>query len=295
MSQSTLAMPRRGSALLAALLVATVAAVIWNLKPDIHLVAYNVIGLGCASALVVAFSELAVRERTARVEIERLNLSLQQANAELAKHTLQAEELAALAERNRLAREIHDGLGHYLTVIHVQLEAARAIFDRDRVRALDAVAKASRLTQEGLQDVRQSVAALRAPPALRRSLTEAMTRLAEESRSAGLDVDLAISGVVVPAPPAVELAVFRAAQEGLTNARRHAHAATARLGLAYEKSAIRLTVTDEGRGASIERASGFGLAGLKERMQLLGGEVRIETSPGEGFALCVRVPIAGTV
>ena len=98
---------------------------------------------------VVVFTQIAVREREARAEVERLAAELTEANRKLREYADQVEELATARERNRLAREIHDSLGHYLTVVNVQIEAARAVID-DRDRALDVLRKAQLLTHEGL-------------------------------------------------------------------------------------------------------------------------------------------------
>ena len=126
-----------------------------------------------AIVFVIIFTEITLREQRARAEVERLAKELSDANTKLREYATQVEELATTKERNRLAREIHDGLGHYLTAINMQIEAARAVIDTDRTRALDALGKAQALTKEGLTEVRRSVAALRASPIENRPLREA--------------------------------------------------------------------------------------------------------------------------
>ncbi len=239
---------------------------------------------------VVIFVRLALREQNARMEVERLAAELAEANRKLREYAAQAEELAIARERNRLAREIHDSLGHYLTVIHVQIEAARAVMENDRQRALEALSKAQSLVHEGLAEVRRSVAALRASPTESRSLPEAVAMLVEECRAAGILAELAVHGEPRPLSPQAELTLYRAAQEGLTNVRKHAHASRAGVTLDYrEPGAVRLVVQDNGVGND-KTDGGFGLLGLRERASLLGGEVRIVTAPGQGFTLEVRLP-----
>src|SRR6185369_12887105 len=119
-------------------------------------------------------------------ERARGRTALAEANQQLRDHAAQVEELASTKERNRLAREIHDSLGHYLTVVNVQIGAAQAILEQDRPRALDHLSKAQALTQEGLAEVRHSVAALRASPTESGPLPEALAKLAEQWNAAGL-------------------------------------------------------------------------------------------------------------
>jgi signal transduction histidine kinase len=248
------------------------------------------LGFGMAALFTLAFTQITVSAEKARGEVERLAAELSEANGKLREYAMQAEELAATRERNRMAREIHDSLGHCLTVVHVQLEAARTTFDRDPAQALDALGKAQKVAQAGLQDIRRSVAALRVSPLHNRSLADAIGQLASENQAAGLTTEVAVLGQARTLSPAVELTLYRAAQEGLTNCRKHSQANSARVLLDFQKGEIvRLVVSDKGVGAS-DTPQGFGLLGLRERAQLLGGQVRVQTAPGQGFALEVEVP-----
>jgi len=239
---------------------------------------------------VVWVTEVALREESARAQVERLAVELRDANEKLRQYAVQAEELATIHERNRLAREIHDGLGHYLTAISMQLQAARAVWESDPARAADALGKAETLTREALADVRRSVAALRATPAEDRPLPEALAPLIDESRAAGISTELAVNGAPRPLSPQAGIALYRAAQEGLTNVRKHARASRVDLILDYgDVSSVRLIVRDDGVGAQ-QTNGGFGLIGLRERVHYLGGELCIHTTDGQGFALEVRVP-----
>jgi len=221
------------------------------------------------------------------IRAERARAALDEANHALRAYATQSEELATARERNRIAREIHDGLGHYLTTIHMQIQAARSILASDRARAEQTLAKAQQLAHEALGDVRRSVRSLRAE---RQPLPAALAALAQASDDAGLATTLTVLGDARPLDPQEEQALYRAAQEGLTNARKHAQAARATLTLDFSNTKlVRLTVADDGCGAT-RTDGGFGLIGLRERVQLVGGSLTLQTAPGAGLALSVEVP-----
>jgi signal transduction histidine kinase len=245
--------------------------------------------VGTAVFFVAVFAQLRLNEQHARERAERLMLELENANAQLAVYATQAEELAMTQERNRLAREIHDNLGHHLTVVNVQIEAAKAVFDSDPHRAVDAINKAQELAQKGLNRVRESVAALRESPVSNRPLSEAIASLVEELQSSGIVADFQVAGVQQELENKVALALYRAAQEGLTNVCRHARASRVDVLLDYQPSEVRLQVKDNGVGAA-DITGGFGLLGIRERMQLLGGRLDVRTAVGSGFSLTASVP-----
>ena len=238
---------------------------------------------GTGIVFVVVFTRVAASEREARTELAR-------ANQRLRDHAAEVEELAKTKERNRLAREIHDSVGHYLTVVNVQIGAARAVLEHDGERALDHLSKAQALTQEGLAEVRHSVAALRASPTESRPLPEALTKLVEQWNAAGLKARFEVQGVSRALTPQTNLALFRAAQEALTNVAKHADANSVTVDLTYcAGGGVHLRVKDNGLGSS-NSEGGFGLLGVRERVQLLNGSVQVSTSAGRGFTLDVEVP-----
>jgi signal transduction histidine kinase len=222
----------------------------------------------------------------AMVKAERSSAALDEANRALRSYAAQSEEFATARERNRIAREIHDGLGHYLTTIHMQLQAARSILSSDPQRSDQTLAKAQHLAQEALSDVRRSVAALRAE---REPLPTALAKLAEASEAAGLPTTFSLIGMARALDPPEEQALYRAAQEGLTNVRKHAWASSATLSVDFSAAGrVRLTVADDGRGAA-DTAGGFGLLGLRERVELLDGSLTVRSAPGAGLELIVEV------
>jgi len=209
----------------------------------------------------------------------------------LSAYAAQAEELAISKERNRLAREIHDSLGHYLTVINVQLQAALTVLDDDRQRAVTAVETAQQLSQEGLAAVRQSVSALRESPLGGKPLAEAIDALVQETQRAGIVVESELLGQPRRLEAAAELALYRTVQEGLTNARKHSRASRVDLTLDYDDpQRVSLAIKENGVGADSVDGGGFGLLGVRERVQLLGGSLHIETGPGKGFSLTMEIP-----
>src|SRR4051794_32974017 len=178
----------------------------------------NIAQATAAVAFVVVYVGVAQREREARQRAEALA-------AEVA-------QLAAANERNRMAREIHDTLGHYLTVIHVQLEAARAVIGGDPERGLLAVTRAQALAKDGLAAVRQSVKALRDEGSVE-GIAEQIALLVDSARDERFGVALTISGTPRPVSAAVALALHRTTLEALTNVRKHADAANVGIELPF--------------------------------------------------------------
>lgn len=241
---------------------------------------------------VVIITQVRMNEQRARENAERLTRDLEAANRQLAEYASQAEELAATQERNRLAREIHDNLGHYLTIVNVQIEAARLTLDSDPVRALDALTKAQELAKKGLNSVRESVAALRVSPVENRPLDDAIAELVTESQATGITTDFHLLGESRPVESKSALALYRAAQEGLTNVRKHARASRVDVTLDFSQpDRIRLSILDNGVGAA-NTSGGFGLVGIRERVQLFGGEFKVDTQLEKGFRLEVSIPFS---
>jgi signal transduction histidine kinase len=196
---------------------------------------------------------------------------------------------AAAEERARLAREVHDVLAHTLTALAVQLEAAAMVMEErpGDPRAREAVVRAQRLATAGLEEIGQAVAALRGdrPPG-----PESVPRLVEEfERRTGVPSRFRREGEPVPLPPDAALALYRAAQEALTNVGKHADAEEVDVRLRYADQGVELTVVDRGRPGPTLPSSGYGLIGIRERAALLGG--RLEARPtADGFLVRLWVP-----
>ncbi|MEM7586581.1 MAG: sensor histidine kinase [Acidobacteriota bacterium] len=249
-----------------------------------------ILSISAAVVFVLLFTDIALREVEARMKTQRLSDELMAANRRLAEFAVEAEELAAERERSRLAREIHDSVGHYLTVVHVQLEAAKTLLDHDPTRVREALGKAQGLTQQGLSEIRRSVASLRASPLAGRKLEEALRELVTGLESAGLVAELQILGRPRTIDSGVALTLYRTAQEGLTNVRKHSQARRVDVSLDYrDAESVRLEVRDDGVGAA-DPSGGFGLLGVQERVRQVAGQVDIVSEPEQGLALRVEIP-----
>jgi signal transduction histidine kinase len=242
------------------------------------------------------------RAELAHGESQRLLAELQIAHRQLMDYAANAEEFALTQERNRLAREMHDTLGHRLTVAAVQLEGAQRLIAHNPDKAQQMVSTVHTQVVEGLAELRRTVAALRTPVEEELSLPSALTRLANHFQEAtGITTHLSLPGKMPPLPPEHRHALFRMAQEALTNVQRHADAGAvwlqvdttgdANVAGSRVNPAIRLTITDDGRGMPVERTHGYGLSGLDERARQLGGQFVIRTGSYGGVELVMSLPL----
>ncbi len=228
-------------------------------------------------------------------QLEESKTELEQAHARLQAYADDVEELAVVRERTRLAREIHDTLGHYLSILSIQLETIARLQERDPERAAAEIAEARRVATQSMQEVRNAVAALQPSSIMTLSLTDALAQLCVEFERSAPDTVLTLDlETELPAlAPEISVALYRAVQEALTNIRRHAQASKVLLRLRYENRMLELLVKDNGCGAATDGASqggGFGLIGLRERVELLGGYVWYGPAEQGGYRLTVRLP-----
>lgn len=257
----------------ACLLAATVQAALspgWADDPE---VVSDLLMFFVGLVLTLVTAAVADGQRRARVQLEQAHR--------------QVAELSAAAERNRLARDIHDSVGHHLTAVSVQLEKAEAFRSRDAVVADRAVADARSAAARALQEVRESVGTLRAEPF---SLVAAVAALADGLDDPGFRVAVESTGSEAGHPRAGLEALYRVAQEALTNARRHAGADRVRVAVRFgDPGPATVEVADNGRGFAVEAAAGGGLRGMRERVGALGGVVRIDSAPGQGTRVTASV------
>jgi signal transduction histidine kinase len=285
-------LPPRRRWIVYALVLLGMALPIYVASGDWREALFQALTFSPAIVFVAVFVRLAQQAEEAQATSEALAAELEAANQQLAAYAVEAEELATVQERNRLAREIHDNLGHYLTVVNVQIKAAQAVMAKDSDRAALALEKAQQLTQDGLSAVRQSVSALRDSPLGSRPLPESLHRLTDELGASGIVCTMVVNGEPRPLDPRAELTLYRATQEGLTNVRKHARASRVDVSLDYTVAgAVTLCLNDNGVGAANAAPDGrFGLLGLRERARQLGGTLTVETAPGAGFGLCLTLP-----
>ncbi|MDF2921269.1 MAG: integral rane sensor signal transduction histidine kinase [Paenibacillaceae bacterium] len=216
---------------------------------------------------------------------------LEDANIRLKEASEQIQELTVLEERNRMAREIHDTVGHTLTTVLMGLEAGERLIPTDPAGAVEKIRLAKRQIRTGLNDVRSSVRMLRGSTE-RMGLVSSLQQLARETeRQACVTVRMDIGPL--PCLGAVkEQALYRAVQEGLTNGIRHGGGTAFLVQLCTRQDEVQLLVQDNGTGADpSELQPGFGLSSMEERVELLGGRMTIESSKDEGFLLRIILPI----
>ena len=239
---------------------------------------------------VITLSLVLVRysEQTARVE--KLNAQLLQAQQ-------QVKELAAAEERVRLARDIHDGLGHHLTTLNIQLQAAEKLLDQKPEKAKEVLRISRQEAKAALEEVRHSVAVMRRNPLDGKTLIEAVQHLIRDIEGT-LKAEIQFEAVDLPTgqmSPQVSNTLYRCVQEGLTNIQKHAqNASLVKIVFACVDDEIHLMMEDDGTQAAPDQIeSGFGLAGLRERVELLGGQMQTEKADRVGFKLSVQIKAAG--
>jgi signal transduction histidine kinase len=203
---------------------------------------------------------------------------------------------AVTDERARIARELHDVVGHSVSVMTVQASAVRRLVDPDQETVREALLVVEETGRQALAEMRRMVGVLRHPedaPALapQPSLDE-IQKLVAHTRDAGLPVELRIEGHPVQLPAGVDTTAYRFVQEGLTNAIKHAKADRAEVVVRYEDGHVELTVTDDGCGDGKGEGSGHGLVGMRERISVYGGELEAGPRPQGGFRLRARLPVA---
>lgn len=195
----------------------------------------------------------------------------------------EVRRLAALAERERIGRDLHDLLGHTLSLITLKSELANRLWDRDPHAARQEVREVERVARDALSQVRRAVTGIRAA-GLAAEMVSA--KLLLESGGVAFHYELGRE----PPPPAVETCLALAVREAVTNIHRHAQASRATARLVSEGDGLLLEVQDNGRGGDI--VPGNGLSGMRERLRALGAELRVDSLRGQGTRLCVRVPQA---
>lgn len=239
------------------------------------------------------------KERAERLlrQLEASNAELEQAHVLLQDFASEVEELTIVRERTRLAREIHDTLGHYLSILTIQLETIGKLQERDPARAAVEIAEARRVAAQSMQEVRNAVAALRPTGIAELSFAEAVRQLGQafERNAPETALTLDLETELPPLSPDISVALYRAVQETFTNIRKHAQASKVLVRLRYEDGTIDLLVLDNGNGMAQTTpdhpGEGFGLVGLRERIELLGGQVSYGPAEQGGYRVTVRVPV----
>jgi signal transduction histidine kinase len=214
-----------------------------------------------------------------------------QARAELVR--VQAAAQAAMAERLRIARELHDMVAHSIGVIAIQAGAGHRVFDASPAEARNALAAIEATSREALSGLRGMMTGLRraeqAPLEPVHGLAE-LERLAAITQDAGVQVELDWHGTREPLPADIDLSAFRIIQEAVTNVVRHAGTGQCRVSITRQDGELTIEVTDSGRGGD-PSGTGYGIIGMRERAVLLGGDLSAGPRPGGGFRVAARLPL----
>jgi signal transduction histidine kinase len=230
------------------------------------------------------------REREAR-ELDRRT-------AQLERERQQEARAAVAEERTRIARELHDVVGHSVTVMTIQAGAARMLVENDPGAAKARLLAVEESGREALAEMRRMLEVLRdgdAPEELDpQPGVDDLDQLVADTRAAGLDVELAVEGKPMPLSPGAGLAAYRIVQEALTNVRKHAAGARTRVRLRYATGALEVAVENDAASQPSSEADGdggHGVIGMRERVALYGGELEVGPSADGGFAVHARLPL----
>lgn len=238
--------------------------------------------------LVLVFLQLLLMAAIAEAK-SREQLAI--AHAKLRQYALEVETLATVQERNRIAREIHDSLGHSLTAFNLHLEAALRMLRSHPKEAEKLLLEAKQLGKTALNDVRQSVAALRSDPLEGQSLAEAIAGLATDcQRMIGVRPMCTIQ-VDRPLPASLKTATYRIVQEALTNLCKYSAATQVTITVVLTHQ-LMVLVADNGKGFDPrQNTTGFGLQGMRERTQALGGTFELTAALGRGCQILATFPL----
>lgn len=263
--------------------------------------AFTFVAIVAIGLVVTAVIEMLAKRNEEQQDVIAALEAAQTENARLAADAAtQGRRAGVLAERQRLAHDIHDTLAQSFTSIVAQLEAAEQALDHDPDDAGTRIRRAKDTARDGLAEARRTVEALRPASLEEVDLPDALHELAERwSRelAAPVTVDVVVDGPSVAVPEDAEAALLRVTQEALTNVGRHARAQRVTITLTYLDDLVLLDVQDDGTGfdptstAHDGRRVGFGLTSMRERMALVGGDLSVEGEPGEGTTIAARLPL----
>jgi signal transduction histidine kinase len=214
------------------------------------------------------------------------------ANDQLRQYALRIEDQATLQERNRIAREIHDALGHALTAQSIQLENALLFLPPNAKKSESFLREAQQLGSRALQEVRRSISTLRSDPLQGQSLETVLAKaITEFHQTTGILPESTIQ-LSQPIPAEIGTALYRILQEALTNISKHSDATQVHIHLQQSTTAMRLQIADNGQGFNPQgNTTGFGLQGMRERTTVLGGQLVLTSELGKGCQICVSIPL----
>jgi signal transduction histidine kinase len=256
---------------------------------------FILLAIGFLLAMLAIFMQLMINalfsERESRQKLATANEQLAIANAQLREYALKVEQLATLEERNRIARDIHDSVGHALTILNLHLEAALKLWQSNPQEATEFLTEAKQLGTNALQEVRQSITTLRTDTLQGETLGSAISQLTQEFyRSTGI-LPICHINLQRSVPAEVKTAVYRIVQETLTNICKHAKATEVSIHIDAVNQ-LDLIIQDNGLGFNVnQNKTGFGLQGMRERTLSLNGVFEVISVPGAGCKIIAQFPL----
>ncbi len=243
----------------------------------------------CCIIIIVSKEEIIEKNLELNKRLEIANTDLQRTNEELEKSLMDNARLAEIRERNRIAREIHDTLGHTLTGLAAGIDACIALAGDDKPALRNQLDLLSKVSRNGIKDIRMSVSSLRPDAPERLNLKNAIEELVENTkRVAGVNINLDCDTINLKFDEDEEMAIYRIVQESLTNAIRHGKAKNIDVSIKKNYGSINLLICDDGIGCEDIKA-GFGLRHIRERVNMLKGQVNFSSE--EGFKVEAMIPI----
>jgi signal transduction histidine kinase len=248
---------------------------------------YVALSFGLTLLVILLLVNTLLAERQSRQTLDAVNQQLR-------RYALQIEDQATLQERSRIAREIHDALGHTLMAQSILLQNTKVFLASDVEQAQEFLAESIELGAQALRDVRQSVATLRTNPLKSVGLEPAISQLVENfQQTNGLQPSYNIQ-LQRALPAEVSLALYRIVQEALTNIQKHAQASQVKIEILASREQVNLLIEDNGRGCDLnDKTTGFGLQGMQERTQNLAGNFQITSQVGTGCRIMAEIPLLG--
>ena len=222
-------------------------------------------------------------------ELKLRSKQLENAYQKLKDNSEELEELTIVKERNRIAREIHDTVGHTLTTVLLEMEAGERLIPVNREEAIEKLRLAKSQVRNGLQDIRESVKTLQSGKELMEFLPSLILLIEETKKHGGIFIKYDIKELP-KLTHSQEKAIYRALQEGLTNGIRHGKSTAFVFVLEYVNGSIRFMLHDNGTGTD-SLVKGFGLGAMEERVKEAGGIIKTQTAPGEGFRISITIPV----
>ncbi|MFS0863598.1 sensor histidine kinase [Fredinandcohnia sp. 179-A 10B2 NHS] len=224
-------------------------------------------------------------------ELEESHVALKEANLQLKTYSNQVEELTTIRERNRIAREIHDTVGHKMTALLIQIQLAQEIMKVNQEKSVQTLQNCDQLAREALQEVRLSVRAIHEDEGENRNLVEVVKKMLHDfSTMTSLETELELQGDLSHIPTSIQPAITRIIQESLTNSKKHGQATDCKVRIHSSIESIIVEISDNGMGSK-QILPGFGLVNMRERVQEHGGQLKYFSEKDSGFTIRVEFPL----